>query len=71
MNEIEKHVAMYRMQAGNPIKNPITAGKQGWCLVGEYQGKRGCIEVSEHDRCLSGQVFPNQKMCLNPTLTQT
>ena len=55
----------------NPIQNPITAGKQGWCLVGEYQGKRGCIEVGEHDRCLSGQVFPNQKMCLNPTLTQT
>ena len=55
----------------NPIQNPITAGKQGWCLVGEYQAKRGCIEVGEHDRCLSGQVFPNQKMCLNPTLTQT
>ena len=55
----------------NPIQNPITSGKQGWCLVGEYQGKRGCIEVSEHDRCLSGQVFPNQKMCLNPTLSQT
>ena len=55
----------------NPIQKPITSGKQNWCLVGEYQGKRGCIEVGEHDKCLSGQVFPNQKMCLNPTLTQT
>ena len=54
----------------NPIQKPITSGKQNWCLVGEYQGKRGCIEVGEHDKCLSGQVFPNQKMCLNPTLTQ-
>ena len=54
----------------NPIQKPITAGKQTWCLVGEYQGKRGCIEVNEHDRCLSGQVFPSQKMCLNPTLSQ-
>ena len=54
----------------NPIQKPITSGKQNWCLVGEYQGKRGCIEISEHDKCLSGQVFPNQKMCLNPTLTQ-
>jgi hypothetical protein len=54
----------------NPIQRPITAGKQTWCLVGEYQGKRGCIEVNEHDRCLSGQVFPSQKMCLNPTLSQ-
>jgi hypothetical protein len=55
----------------NPIQKPISSGKQNWCLVGEYQGKRGCIEVGEHDKCLSGQVFPNQKMCLNPTLTQT
>jgi len=54
----------------NPIQKPISSGKQNWCLVGEYQGKRGCIEVGEHDKCLSGQVFPNQKMCLNPTLTQ-
>jgi hypothetical protein len=54
----------------NPIQKPITAGKQTWCLVGEYQGKRGCIEVNEHDRCLSGQVFPSQKICLNPTLSQ-
>jgi hypothetical protein len=54
----------------NPIQKPISSGKQSWCLVGEYQGKRGCIEVNEHDRCLSGQVFPSQKMCLNPNLTQ-
>jgi hypothetical protein len=54
----------------NPIQRPITSGKQNWCLVGEYQGKRGCIEVTEHDRCLSGQVFPSQKMCLNPTFSQ-
>jgi hypothetical protein len=53
----------------NPIQKPITAGKSQWCLVGEYQGKRGCIEVSDADKCLSGQVYPQQKMCLNPTLT--
>lgn len=55
--------------------NPIVAktqaaNKSQWCLVGEYNGARGCISVSEHDKCLSGQVFPNQKMCLNPNLTQ-
>ena len=53
----------------NPIQNPITSSKTSWCLVGEYEGKRGCIEISEQDKCLSGQVFPQQKMCLNPTLT--
>jgi hypothetical protein len=55
---------------GNPIQQPITAGKRGWCLVGEYQGRRGCIDVDEQDQCLSGQVYPTQKMCLNPTFTQ-
>jgi len=53
----------------NPIQNPIVKVKTNWCLVGEYQGRRGCIEISEHDKCLSGQVFPDQKSCLNPTLT--
>jgi len=55
--------------SANPIQNPITSAKTQWCLVGEYQGRRGCIEISEHDKCLSGQVFPDQKACLNPTHT--
>lgn len=53
----------------NPIQNPITTNKAGWCLVGEYKGRRGCIEVAEQDKCLSGQVYPSQKLCLNPVLT--
>jgi hypothetical protein len=54
----------------NPIQNPISQDKNSWCLVGEYKGRRGCIEVSEHDKCMSGQVYPSQKMCLNPTLSK-
>jgi hypothetical protein len=54
----------------NPIQKPITSGKAGWCLVGEYEGRRGCIEVSQSDKCISGQVFPEQAMCLNPNLSQ-
>jgi hypothetical protein len=53
----------------NPIQNPISQEKSSWCLVGEYKGRRGCIEVSEHDKCMSGQVYPSQKMCLNPALS--
>jgi hypothetical protein len=52
----------------NPIQTP--SSKQNWCLVGEYKGTRGCIEISEQDKCLSGQVFPNQQMCLNPTFSR-
>jgi hypothetical protein len=54
----------------NPIQKPITSNKAGWCLVGEYEGRRGCIQVSDADKCLSGQVFPEQSMCLNPTLSK-
>ena len=55
--------------SSNPIQKPISADKSSWCLVGEYQNKRGCVAVTESDKCLSGQIFPNQAMCLNPTLT--
>lgn len=50
----------------SPIQKPITAGKAGWCLVGEYEGKRGCVQVSEQDKCMSGQIFSTQNACLNP-----
>lgn len=51
----------------NPIQNPISSKKGAWCLVGEYKNKRGCVEVSHANKCMSEQVFPSQKMCLNPT----
>lgn len=54
----------------DPIQNPVSSGKNSWCLVGEYHNKRGCIEVADGDKCLSGQVFPSQQLCLNPTLSQ-
>ena len=54
----------------NPIQNAPASAKKSWCLVGEYQGRRGCIEIADQDKCISGQVFPEQKMCLNPTLSQ-
>jgi hypothetical protein len=53
----------------NPIQKPISSDKSNWCLVGEFQNKRGCVAVTESDKCLSGQIFPNQAMCLNPTIT--
>jgi hypothetical protein len=55
--------------ATNNIQKPITSGKSQWCLVGEYQNKRGCVEVGKEDKCMSGQVFPSQMTCMNPTMT--
>jgi len=53
----------------NPVQNPISSGKSQWCLVGEYENRRGCVEVEDANKCMSGQLFPTQQMCLNPTLT--
>ena len=53
-------------EGSGPIQNPITSNKATWCLVGEYQGNRGCVEVDDENKCMSGQTFPTQHTCLNP-----
>ena len=53
---------------GSSIQKPIVSGKSGWCLVGEYEGRRGCVAVSESDKCMSGQVYPSQGACVNPAM---
>ena len=45
------------------IQKSLSSSKTKWCLVGEYQNKRGCIDISESDKCMSGQVFPTKQMC--------
>ena len=50
----------------NSIQKPITSGKGKWCLVGEYNGRRGCAELGDDEPCLSGQVFPNHASCVQP-----
>lgn len=49
------------------IQTPI--GKTQWCLAGEFKGRRGCVEIDEETKCMSGQIFPSQHQCLNPNLT--
>jgi hypothetical protein len=48
----------------SPVQNPISSSKSNWCLIGEYQGRNSCIEVKDYDKCVSGQLFPNQNDCL-------
>ena len=45
------------------IQKSLASAKTKWCLVGEYQNKRGCIDISESDKCMSGEIFPNEEMC--------
>lgn len=49
------------------IQTPI--GKTQWCLAGEFKGRRGCVEIDQDTKCMSGQIFPSQHQCLNPNLT--
>jgi hypothetical protein len=52
-----------------PIQNPISSSKINYCLVGEFQSKRGCVEVGDNDLCMSGQLFASKDLCMNPTQT--
>jgi len=45
-----------------------SAGKAGWCFVGEDRGFRTCAEVGVNDDCMSGDIFPSQELCVNPNL---
>lgn len=45
-----------------------TTGKSGWCFIGEEQGIRTCAEIGVNDVCMSGDIFPNQAICMNPNL---
>ena len=47
------------------IQNTISSNKQPWCLIGEFQGRRGCVEVQDETKCLSGQVFTSQQQCMS------
>ena len=50
-------------ESSNPIQTKESNTK--WCLVGEYKERKGCVEISESDKCLSGKIFPAQHLCLN------
>ena len=55
-------------KTSEPTVAPIGSqkAKAGWCYVGDYAGSRGCVEMGEHNKCMSGQVFPSQSNCLRP-----
>jgi hypothetical protein len=44
------------------------SGKSGWCYIGGEKGVRSCAEIGVNDVCMSGNVFPNLEICMNPNL---
>ena len=44
--------------------------KSGYCYIGEDRGFRSCIPVRDGDVCMSGDIFPSQAICVNPSLRE-
>jgi hypothetical protein len=55
-------------QAYEATSSVHVAGKAGWCYVGDDRGFRTCAEVGKNDLCMSGDIFPSQEICMNPSL---
>ena len=55
-------------QATSSLTSNDVASKGGWCYIGEDRGIKSCIEVSEGDKCMSGDIFPSRDVCVNPNL---
>jgi hypothetical protein len=43
-----------------------SAGKGGWCFIGEEKGTRNCSKVGANDKCMSNQVFDTNEQCTTP-----
>jgi hypothetical protein len=65
-------------QEDNPLPKPDLststtqsskiANKSGYCYIGEDRGFRSCIKVKQGDKCMSGNIFPTEAICINPNL---
>jgi len=50
------------------IQSNKSSSKSGWCYIGEERGYRSCLQVGENDECMSGDIFPSNDICINPSL---
>jgi len=56
-------------QADDSLSTIQSGGsKGGWCLIGEDRGFRSCARVENANECMSGDIFPTNEICINPTL---
>ncbi len=54
--------------ATNSTQSSKIAKKSGYCFIGEDRGFRSCVHVKKGDMCMSGDIFPNEAICINPNL---
>jgi hypothetical protein len=56
--------------AGSSTQASKAKSKAGFCYIGEDRGFRSCIKVGEGEKCMSGDIFPTQDLCINPRLRE-
>jgi len=52
----------------NSIVQQGNLGKKGYCYVGNWNGLRSCVKVSDSDECLSNMIYKSDAICRNPEL---
>jgi hypothetical protein len=57
-------------EAGSRTQSSKAKLKSGYCYIGEDRGFRRCIKVGEGDKCMSGDIFPTDDICVNPSLRE-
>jgi len=73
-NTLNNSVPEQELESYNPdnsissIQNSKSTSKSGWCYIGEERGYRSCSKVGENNMCMSGDIFPSQEICVNPSL---
>ena len=55
-------------EASEAASTVNTTGNVAWCYVGEDRGFRTCAQVGVNDKCMSGDIFPTNELCINPNL---
>ena len=66
--QIQESAGFYADDATSTIQSAKSSSKSGWCLIGQERGTRSCVQVGENDTCMSGDIFPSQDICVNPSL---
>lgn len=69
LNSSQGQQPQYDYQANEASSSVYgTTGQAGWCYIGDDRGYRTCAEVGVNDKCMSGDIFPSQEICVNPNL---
>lgn len=67
-NTLNRKINTKRKKEKNVGSYEGTDSSGQWCYVGEYNGIRNCRQLEKGDVCMSGNIFPNRDICINPTL---